>query len=60
MEIQKIFSNVEDEGEKLYSVLMTEDEVALFKEFSDKMSDEEYEAAGKKISKDVFLRLVQE
>lgn len=33
MEIQKIFSNTEDENEKLYSVLMTEDEVALFSEF---------------------------
>ena len=33
MEIQKIFSNTEDENEKLFSVLMTEDEVALFSEF---------------------------
>lgn len=33
MEIQKIFSNVEDEVEKLYSVLMTKDEVAAFSEF---------------------------
>lgn len=53
MEIQKVFSNIEDPEENLYSVLMTEDEVALFKEFSDKMSDEEYEAASKKVSKDV-------
>ena len=53
MEIQKVFSNIEDPEENLYSVLMTEDEVALFKEFSDKMSDEEYKAANKKISKDV-------
>lgn len=53
MEIQKVFSNIEDPEENLYSVLMTEDEVALYSEFSDKMSDEEYKAAGKKISKDV-------
>lgn len=53
MEIQKVFSNIEDPEENLYSVLMTEEEVALFKEFSDKMSDEEYKTAGKKISKDV-------
>ena len=52
MEIQKIFSNIEDPEENLYSVLMSEDEVALFKEFSDKMSDEEYKAANKKVSKD--------
>jgi phosphopantetheinyl transferase (holo-ACP synthase) len=32
MEIQKIFSNTENEEEKLYSVLMTEDEVALYSE----------------------------
>ena len=33
MEIQKIFSNTEDENEKLYSVLMTEGEVAFYSEF---------------------------
>ena len=33
MEIQKIFSNTEDENEKLYSVLMTENEVAFYSEF---------------------------
>ena len=53
MEIQKVFSNIEDPEENLYSILMTKDEVALFKEFSDKMSDEEYKAASKKVSKDV-------
>ena len=52
MEIMKIFSDTEG-SERLFSVLMTEEEVALFKEFSDKMSDEEYKDAGKKISKDV-------
>ena len=39
MEIQKIFSNTEDENEKLYSVLMTEDEVSLFSEFQEEFSD---------------------
>ena len=33
MEIQKIFSNVEDPEENLYSVLMSEDELSLFSEF---------------------------
>ena len=32
MEIQKVFSNIEDPEENLYSVLMSEDEVALFSE----------------------------
>lgn len=32
MEIQKIFSNVENPNETLYSVLMNEDEVTLFSE----------------------------
>lgn len=32
MEIQKVFSNIEDPEETLYSVLMSEDEVALFSE----------------------------
>lgn len=41
MEIQKIFSNVENPKETLYSVLMTEDEVALFSEMKDDL-----EAAG--------------
>lgn len=53
MEIQKVFSNIEDPEENLYSVLMTENEVALFKEFSDKMPDEEYKSTSKKVSKDV-------
>ena len=35
MEIQKIFSNVENPEETLYSVLMTEDEVALFSEMEE-------------------------
>ena len=30
MEIQKIFSNVEDPEENLYSVLMSEEEYTLF------------------------------
>ena len=52
MEIQKIFSNIENPSEKFYSVLVSEGELALLKEFSDKMSDEEYESKVKKISKD--------
>lgn len=32
MEIQKIFSNVEDPEENLYSVLMSEEELSLFSE----------------------------
>ena len=46
MEITKIFSNVEDPEENLYSVLMSEDEVALYSEmieelqmYSDKEDD---------------------
>lgn len=35
MEILKIFSNVEDPEENLYSVLMSEDELALFSEAKD-------------------------
>lgn len=41
MEIQKIFSNTENEEEKLYSVLMTEDEVALYSEFQNEFADVE-------------------
>lgn len=37
MEIQKIFSNVEDPEENLYSVLMSEDEVALFSEMIEEL-----------------------
>ena len=33
MEIQKIFSNTEDENEKLYSVIVGEEELALYSEF---------------------------
>jgi hypothetical protein len=33
MEIQKVFSNIEDPEENLYSVLMSEDEIALFSEY---------------------------
>lgn len=39
MEIQKIFSNVEDEGEKLYSVLISEEEI---REFSEYLEQKEY------------------
>ena len=33
MEIQKVFSNIEDPEETLYSVLMSENEVTLYSEF---------------------------
>ena len=33
MKIQKVFSNVEDREDKLYSVLMSENEISLFSEF---------------------------
>lgn len=39
MEIQKIFSNVENPKETLYSVLMTEDEVALFSEMEEEIEE---------------------
>ena len=39
MEIQKIFSNVEDNGEKLYSVLISEEEI---REFSEYLEQKEY------------------
>ena len=48
MEIQKIFSNTEDENEKLYSVLMTEDEVALFSEFQKEFARRDYEGLSNK------------
>ena len=41
MEIQKIFSNVEDPEENLYSVLMSEDEVALYSEMIETLYSEE-------------------
>ena len=37
MEIQKIFSNVEDPEENLYSVLMSEDEVSLYSEMIEEL-----------------------
>ena len=43
MEIQKIFSNVENPEETLYSVLMTEDEVALFSEMEEEMDNKRKE-----------------
>lgn len=39
MEIQKVFSNIEDPEETLYSVLMSEDEVALYSEFRKHVDD---------------------
>lgn len=53
MRLQKIFSNTENEEEKLYSVLMTEDEIALYSEFqkefgaSQKMTKKAFREAGR-------------
>lgn len=33
MIIEKVFSNIEEESEKLYSILLSEDEMSLFSEF---------------------------
>ena len=51
MEIQKVFSNIEDPEENLYSVLMTEDEVALYSEMIEElqMYSEEEEDRGKNL-----------
>lgn len=38
MEIQKVFSNIEDPEENLYSVLMSEEELSLFSEFQKEYS----------------------
>ena len=43
MEIQKIFSNIEDPEENLYSVLMSEDEIYLFSEFQKEFARKDYE-----------------
>lgn len=43
MEIQKIFSNLEDPEENLYSVLMDEDELALFSEFQKEFNSKKNE-----------------
>ena len=39
MEIQKVFSNVDDPEENLYSVLMDEEELSLFSEFQKEFGD---------------------
>lgn len=43
MIIEKIFSNIEEESEKLYSILLSEDEAALFSEFQREFSRKDYE-----------------
>ena len=51
MEIQKIFSEI-DTNEKLYSVLMSEDELALFSEIQkEEMSEEDYNKVNDRITK---------
>lgn len=43
MEIQKVFSNVENGEEKLYSVLMSEDEISLYSQFQKEFARRDYE-----------------
>lgn len=52
MIIQKVFSNIEEESEKLYSILLSEDEAALFSEFQKEFSKiGEFVDTGKKTRK---------
>ena len=43
MEIQKIFSNIEDPEENLYSVLLDDTEIELFSEFQKEYARKDYE-----------------
>lgn len=43
MIIEKVFSNVEEESEKLYSILLSEDEAVLFSEFQREFARKDYE-----------------
>lgn len=47
MEIQKVFSNVEDPSENLYSVLMSEEELSLFSEIQKEFSSKAQKALRK-------------
>ena len=47
MEIQKIFSNVEDPEENLYSVLISEEELSLFSEFQKEFNSKAQKALRK-------------
>ena len=47
MEIQKIFSNVEDPEENLYSVLMSEEELSLFSELQKEFNSKAQKALRK-------------
>ena len=38
MIIKKVFNNIEEESEKLYSILLSEDEASLFSEFQKEYS----------------------
>ena len=44
MEIQKVFSNIEDPEENLYSVLMSEEELSLFSEFQKEFNSKSMKA----------------
>lgn len=48
MEIQKIFSNTENEEEKLYSVSMSEDEINLYSQFQKEFNSKAQKALRKK------------
>ena len=50
MEIQKVFSNIEDPEENLYSVLMSEDEIALFSEIQKEFARRDYEGLSNELA----------
>jgi hypothetical protein len=53
MEIQKIFSEI-DTDEKLYSVLLSEDELALFSEISDEFEQREFNSKAQKALRKIY------
>ena len=55
MEIQKIFSEI-DTDERLYSVLMNEDELALFSEISVELEQREFNSKAAKALNTKYLR----
>lgn len=55
MEIQKIFSEI-DTDEKLYSVLMNEDEVMLFSEYQKEFARKDYEGLSREAAEELKRR----
>ena len=49
MEIQKIFSNVEDPEENLYSIIMSEEELSLFSEFQKEFNSKAQKALRRRL-----------